>query len=471
VVDRAQTDVSDWANFVRRRWRWLLVVLLLGCTVGERLLYGFAHARGDSQVLSVAHRFPLYLPTTFRTLARRFGFSERRSDATTYHNAGLVQTYPLQPLQPIAREDRLNVVWLVSESLRADMLTPEIMPNTWALSAEGARFTQHYSGGNGTRMGIFSMFYGLYGTYWEAFLKARRGPVLVDAILRADYDLRLQTSAHFTYPEFDKTVWVNVPHEVMLEDDQDLYWQRDRRNVQRAITWMTEKAAGDTPFFFFQFFESPHANYSAPVESVLRTDYLEDFNYATVDLERDIELIRNRYINAVHHLDQQLGLLFETLNRLGLYENTLIVITGDHGEEFMEAGHWGHNSSFSQEQIRVPLVILAPGLAPVVVDRMTSHLDIAPTVMHMLGVDTPPSAYALGHDLFGDTKRADTLVSAWSKSALVTQSYKIELSTTPYDLSAAPVTTTDDQPVADPQQIYAQHAARLVSLLHEMSIF
>ena len=73
-------------------------------------------------------------------------------------------------LEVIQHEKPLNIVWLVSESWRWDMLNPEIMPNTWAVTQNAHRFTRHYSGGNGTRMGMFAMFYGLYGTYWFPFL-------------------------------------------------------------------------------------------------------------------------------------------------------------------------------------------------------------------------------------------------------------------------------------------------------------
>jgi len=107
----------------------------------------------------------------------------------------------------------------------------------------------------------------------------------------------------------------------------------------------------DAPFFSFMFFESAHANYYFPEDSVIEPDYIGDFNYLTVDIEQQIERIRARYLNAVHHLDSQLARVFDTLQTQGLLENTIVIVTGDHGEEFMENGRWGHNSTFSQQQI------------------------------------------------------------------------------------------------------------------------
>lgn len=75
-------------------------------------------------------------------------------------------------------------------------------------------------------------------------------------------------------------------------------------------------------------------------------------NYARMDLENDITLIKNRYINSCHHLDSQLGRIIHYLESNQLLEKTIVIITGDHGEEFMEKGHWGHNSAYTEEQIR-----------------------------------------------------------------------------------------------------------------------
>jgi membrane-anchored protein YejM (alkaline phosphatase superfamily) len=97
----------------------------------------------------------------------------------------------------------------------------------------------------------------------------------------------------------------------------------------------------------FMFFESPHASYDFPPESVVKKPYLEDFNYLTTDPDSARVLLKNRYLNACHHLDSQLERIFQYLEREGLLESTIVVVTGDHGEEFMDSGRWGHNSQFS----------------------------------------------------------------------------------------------------------------------------
>jgi len=123
---------------------------------------------------------------------------------------------------------------------------------------------------------------------------------------------------------------------------------------------------------------------------VIRTPYLDRLNYATMDLARDIGLIKNRYLNACHHLDSQLARVFAHLEERACSTPRSSSVTGDHGEEFMEKGRWGHASAFSEEQTRVPLVLYVPGEPPARIDRITSHLDSAATISACSASPTRP---------------------------------------------------------------------------------
>lgn len=124
---------------------------------------------------------------------------------------------------------------------------------------------------------------------------------------------------------------------------------------------------------------------------MIRDDYLQEVDYLKLTpsyLAENIEPLKNRYINASHHVDRQIGRLLDYLKASNELDNTILVITGDHGEAFMEKGRWGHNSDFSEEQVKVPLVVSVPGDSPLVVDYPTSHLDFVGTVLSRLGVKT-----------------------------------------------------------------------------------
>lgn len=451
------------------RWGWLATVLI-ACMCGERLAYGVSDLSGYRPVLSAAQQIPFYQPATFAGLASDLGYQVQRGASLDVADSGRLQ-YPLNPLERAPVLPHPNVLFLVAESLRADMLTPEIMPNLWRFASDhGRRYTDHFSGGNGTRMGIFSLFYGLPGNYWFSFLNARQPPVLITELQRRHYRFGLFTSARFSYPEFDKTVFASVPKENMVSDDAGLGWQRDRRNAARLLEFLRQDDNGQ-PLFGFLFFESPHARYYFPPESVIRANYLADFNYATMDVHEDMPLIFNRYINAVHHLDQQLGRVIDDLEHRGELDNTLIVITGDHGEEFMEHGRWGHNSEFHDEQIHVPLVIAGPGIEPAVINTPTSHLDVAPTLLGRLGIINASHDYAVGVPLNQATPGRYRLAASWDAVAYLGPRYKVAMPMNAGGLAEMKVSHANDEPVADPDTVFAQVQTDLARVLDDMSRF
>ena len=412
-----------YPRWLKRRYLWSGAVVLLLFQAGW---YALSEYNYDRMILGTAGRIVWYIPVTARDFFENLGVVINRPDGSEFDvsESGGSINYPETPDVKFTKP--YNIVWLVSESLRADMLTPEFMPNTWEFAKHSERFLNHYSGGNGTRMGMFSQFYGLYGGYWFDFLYAHRAPMLMDLIQKNDYSMMAYTSSRFSYPEFDKTIFSSLKPEQLQSYTEGAGWERDRKNVGDMLQFVQD---AKEPFFSFMFFESAHANYYFPEESVIREDYIEDFNYITVDIKENIERIRNRYINATHHLDSQLGRVYDALEAQGLLENTIVVVTGDHGEEFMEKGRWGHNSTFSQEQIRVPMLIHIPGREPGETNAMTSHLDMPATILSALGVNIDPTTYSYGDDLFNPQYNRDyTVVSDWHGNTLITPEVKLVFS-------------------------------------------
>lgn len=100
-----------------------------------------------------------------------------------------------------------------------------------------------------------------------------------------------------------------------------------------------------------------------------------------------------RYLNALHYSDLALKKLVEGIRKRGLLENTLLVIYGDHGEAFGEhPGNYGHTLYLYEENVRVPLIFWMPAkLQPARLGRVTSLVDVAPTVCDLLGFSAPAS--------------------------------------------------------------------------------
>jgi membrane-anchored protein YejM (alkaline phosphatase superfamily) len=430
--------------------------------LGERATYAVGETRANGNVLAQATAFPFYVPLTARNLLLDLGLAPPHGDAElAVDPASSRLRYPLAPLRVEPPAHPLNVVWLVGESLRWDALDPEIMPAAYGLAQKSWRFTHHYSGGNGTRMGMFSMFYGVHGPYWFEFLAERRSPVLMDVVQQQGYQLGLFTSARFSYPEFDRTIFANVPARDLHEsadnyhtDDWERGWQNDRARVSDLLGFLGARDR-TRPFLAFMFFESTHYRYYFPDESVIRRPYATDVSLDELRSEENASLSHARYLNAAHHLDSQIGRILDYLAKDHAMGDTVVLITGDHGEEFYEKGRKGHNSEFHEEQIHVPLVLWIPGDAGREVARMTSHVDIPATLLPLLGLRNPASDYSLGVDLRAETEHSFGVVSDWSRIGILERGYKL---TVPVNgaglLEESTLTTPDDGPIADPAPVY-----------------
>jgi len=453
-----------------RRFVLSFLVALLMLSQGEHLVYAAAHARAYNPILQWTAAFPLYVPVKMDEVAKRWGLAVVRSELFDVGLESSRLAYPRRPLAFRPGAPRWNVIVLCAESLRADALDSEVMPATWRFAGQATRFTQHISGGNGTRMGVFGLFYGLPGPYWFEILDQGRGPVLVRALQDRGYDVRGWTSDKFSYPEFDRTVFADVERTKLSEGGPGDGWQRDRAQVGSIIEFLAQRERAQ-PFFLYMFFESPHAPYRFPPETAIRTPYLADLDYLTMNLQRDIQRIENRYWNSVRHLDTQLERIFEALAAQELLDSTIVVVTGDHGEEFLEKGLWGHNSEFHEEQIRVPLVLRVPGRAPAVVERMSSHLDVPATLLALLGVTNAPEDYSLGQSLLDGPSRPYALVSDWSRVGYVDADGKVSFGMKPQGWFKEVVTDRRDAPLTDPGGWMRARTAIFAHLLADLARF
>lgn len=384
---------------ISRRTFASFISAMLSVLVFAEGVHAYSAQTGQEEYLQATE----VIPFSFKTKARDFLASIGVKRSTT-HQLKLGQgkvSYPLSAIETRPLDNYPNIIMLVAESFRWDLLDQEITPNLWALSREAISFNRHYSGGNRTRMGMFSMFYGLPAPYWNSFERQRVAPVLMDVIRAKGYQLALHTSQSFSYPELRHTTFAGIPERFMREIKTGDPWRRDIRNITEIIDKL-EHADKGRPSFTFMFFESTHAPYTFPEDAVIRPAYLKEMNYVNLDLLNDIDGMHNRYINAAHHVDAQVGRLLDYLRRNNMMDNTIILFTGDHGEEFMEKGHWGHghNATFPEEQVHVPLILWMPGERPRQINTRTSHTQIPQTLLARLGVTTPPEQYSSAGDLF-----------------------------------------------------------------------
>ncbi|MCE5326929.1 MAG: sulfatase-like hydrolase/transferase [Planctomycetaceae bacterium] len=464
------------AAFASPRRRVIAGVAFGALAAGQIFGYGAAVLRRQVPLMEAANAFPLYVPLTFSKLGRSLGW-EVPYEKSSLQVAHQSLNYPLTPLKIVPPATRYNILFMVCESLRADAVNPQIMPRTCEFAGESLWFRRHYSGGEGTRMGMFSLFYGLHGNYWFNMLKVSRPPLLMDVLRGSGYRFDCRTSQSFTYPEFDRTIFANVPRSCMSVIDDGLGWTRDRRNVSEMLAWI-DAQKGDEPFFQFMFFESPHAHYFFPPENAIRKPYVESFDYTDLlEIKADPQrqkLVYNRYLNSCNHLDSQLARVIDHLRTTGLLDKTIIVLAGDHGEEFWEGGSWGHPAdSFHEAHVRTTLIVRVPGTPARQVQRLTSHIDVAPTLMKLLGVRNDPADYCLGRDLLGDAGHDSISIFGWDRMAYVDSECKINQIYRGLGFAPPILTTRDDRALSQDEagRIWRQHLPQMNAVRKEMGLF
>lgn len=391
----------------------------------EKSIYAAADLELDHEVNSASQLLPIYprlrvsqiLPEGISN-----GFSTDAPVAIDEPGEPLAYPRTVPSLDPDG--PRPNVLVLVVDSWRKDCFTPEITPRMWEHAAGSRVFEDHLSGGNGTRFGVFSMLYGLHGSYWFSFLAERRSPVLLDVLGEAGYDRRVYSSASMRFPEFRDTAWVHMLDHVHDDHPGVHALERDVQVADLVTEWFAGHEDGDAPFFAFVLLDAAHQPYHSnggPFQPAAeRLDYIELRNSDDPAL---VERVFNKYRNSLLACDEQAGRILDALEDAGLADDTIVIVTSDHGEEFQENGFWGHTSNFTLEQVAVPLYVKGPGVEPGREARPTSHLDLPATILERLGADPAiRGEWTLGEDLFAPLERRDRSVSGWAHLGLHTDS-------------------------------------------------
>ncbi len=192
---------------------------------------------------------------------------------------------------------------------------------------------------------------------------------------------------------------------------------RDDVTTRRAVELLEEHGRGDRPFFLGIGYRRPHAPFLAPKRFFERFEDGElpplppDFAPKptppagavpwalppNVDVfvrreatEEDARSALAAYHACVSYIDEQVGTLLATVDRLGLRDDTIVVVFGDQGYHLGERGKWAKHGSLYEPATRVPLVIAAPGRAPARCARVVELVDLLPTLAELVGIEAPP---------------------------------------------------------------------------------
>jgi arylsulfatase A-like enzyme len=387
-----------------------------------------------------------------------------------------------------------NVIVVLVDTLRPDFLgcyghPAGLTPFVDQLATRGTRFARAYAASTWTNPSVASL--------WTSRWQSQHGVVHLFSVL-SDRERTLGEALHergFATAGFLATrsipaaggfgqgfeVWEQVIEQAQLKGT-------GAQLNQRTLAWLDARPREDhRPLLLYLHYMEPHFPYDPRpdrLDAVLAprhyTEAERDAWDARVNtwLEHSLEgmahpddvgVIRDEYLAEVASFDQALRELFDGLGTRGVLEHAVVVITADHGEEFHEHGLVGHGFDLFNETLHVPLLLLVPGQRPGVVDDPVSLIDVAPTILELVGARA--ELRFEGHSLLRQGARdpayAELLLDAFGKEppqnrALVDGSRKIIL--TPdgreqfYDL-------TRDPGERDPDAFDGQVRAELVQTL------
>lgn len=273
-----------------------------------------------------------------------------------------------------------KILLIVIDTVRPDHLGAygydrPTSPNIDRFAEQAALFQRAYSVAPTTRIAIPALLTGrsLGEISWDRRVFPFRmldGNVTVTEVLR---DHGFTTGAFVTHRYLGRgwnftQGFDEVDESQVLDESKYRSLATGKPLARKALGWI--EAHSKERFFAWVHFMDPHKNYLRHKEGTA-------FGDAPVDL----------YDGEIEYTDQAVGMLLDGLERLGLSEETAVIIMADHGEYLGEHGRTAHGGCVWEEGNLIPLIIRVPGLAPRKVACLVAHTDVAPTILNMVGID------------------------------------------------------------------------------------
>lgn len=338
---------------------------------------------------------------------------------------------------PVGPPPRPNVLLIISDTLRADVLDcyggQARTPNLCRLAERGVLFENNFANAPWTLPSSVALFTGNYPNQYRRLIQkpkkeGRRGEsfflvqeeehLLVEALRDEGYDAeswiengiarQANATQGFTSRDGEK-----IDREILPTLTEQIAFQPlDPRYLDLAWSLDYLLHPPQNNFFLLHWIKDPHAEYRPPSlfrkrDGLTMEGYPRDPQFylglghshspkknrhklrqvAPTLNARELALVEKLYVLEVESMDERVGCLLKALEVGGTADNTLVIFTSDHGEGFGEHGRFLHGDSLYNELVRVPLIIAGPG---VVAGRRetspVSHVDLVPTLADLLGV-------------------------------------------------------------------------------------
>jgi arylsulfatase A-like enzyme len=344
-----------------------------------------------------------------------------------------------------ADPSRPNVILIVMDTVRADHLSVygyerDTTPNLKKFSKKATVYTNAIAPSDMTLSTHASIFTGLYASKHRAHLApptndlgrplANRFDTLAEILSEKGFSTMAVVANHAYVSEFfglaqgfqhydqrSPVTLLGKPHSFFIaEGIKDIaayfssphHYQRAYRNAEdinsEVFYCLNNSSKQSQPFFLFINYMDAHWPYipPAPFDELypgkdlnFQTPHYTALSEEVMRLERKVtdkeyKHMVSQYDGAIAYVDHNMGELFKKLKEVGFYENSLIIITSDHGEAFGERNLVGHIVSVYQDQVHVPLLVKYPNASKkVIINDTVNIIDLMPTVLEVVGYPIP----------------------------------------------------------------------------------
>lgn len=318
-----------------------------------------------------------------------------------------------------------NVVWITMDTTRADRMgflgnKSKLTPNLDKMAKKGTAWAYAYSQAPETSLSVSSYMSGRYrhnaGMDFYISEGTRVHPLspavtTIAEVLKAQgYRVTGFNSNPLIGPGFKMELnqgfdaWNALGDHLMAKNGTRVWGEAEKKD--KKLFLYLHYHGPHTPNAKLDGFEARRGKFDTQLTEInakLHTDV--DYNHKQLS-DGDIAYIRANYDDAVWQMDAQIGELLDTILASPRAQKTIFVITADHGESLLDAGDppWlGHEHQLTEPMVHVPLLIVAPGVKPGVIEktRIAENVDIAPTVAGLLGLPIDPSWGWDGESLVG----------------------------------------------------------------------
>lgn len=344
----------------RQTWLKYVGVFFTVTFIASHLIYAWADAYLYRPITMQRSNFPLSYPMTARSFLEKHGLLDGEEYEQKLAQEGRLDAlkigYPKHPLTFSATEHKPNILLITVSGLRYDAVVSEKMPKLAEFALCSTQFTNHYSSGNTNNAGLVGLFYGLNANYTDSILSNHTPSVLIEKLRAEKYRFGLFSALGFKDSLFRQALFRNMALAKEKTTNENVVKQFNEFIAQKS----------ETPWFV----------------------------YLDLDLNAKDPIEYERVL-------AQTDPLFEQILTDSTLENTLVIITAEHGLSFNEMHKKDQYNYFGRDEIQVPLLVFWKDLPTGVESSLTSHTDLLPALMtQIFNVQNPSKDYAQGRNLF-----------------------------------------------------------------------